>query len=150
MYRRSSLRVISTQNTSSSSMILSETDSKLSEYSSDPSDNNVQRRSRLVRINLPLLLSTSSIVLVMAGLGVVLLFWFAKHTIQPDLADVWREGAFLLDEGTRLEGGFETARLSGLTIASAVVCASSACAVCYTLTRKIKTRNRPSLRRQIP
>ena len=75
----------------------------------------------------------------MAGLSVVLLFWFAKHTIQSDHADVWREGAFLLDEGTRLEGGLEAAKLSGLTIASAVVCASSACAVCYTLTRKIKT-----------
>ena len=75
----------------------------------------------------------------MAGLGAVLLFWFAKYTIQPDLAGIWREGAFLLYKGTRLEGGFEAARLSGRIIASAVVCASSACAVCYTLTRKIKT-----------
>ena len=91
------------------------------------------------RRHVPSVLPTRPIVLVTAGLGAVLLFWFAKHTIQSGLADIWREGAFLLDEGTRLIGGFETARLSGLTIASAVVCASSSSAVCYTLTRKRKT-----------
>ena len=38
--------------------------------------------------------------------------------------EIWKEGTFLLDEGTQLEGDLDAARLTGLTIASAAVSAT--------------------------
>ncbi|TFY71704.1 hypothetical protein EVG20_g1308 [Dentipellis fragilis] len=50
-----------------------------------------------------------------AGFGAALLGWLVSHGTQDSVGQIYREGAFLLDEGQ--EGN--EARLTGLTIASA-------------------------------
>ena len=79
------------------------------------------RHSHLLLFSPTLFLLTFLVVLVTAGLGVTMICWFVIHTRQGGFMDIWTEGAFLLDEGTQLEGNFEAARLAGLTIASAAV-----------------------------
>ena len=78
-------------------------------------------QSHLLLFSPTLFLLTFFVVLVTTGLGAAMIYWFVIHTHQGGLMEVWREGAFLLDEGTRLEGDLEAARLTGLTIASAAV-----------------------------
>lgn len=68
-----------------------------------------------------LVLSTLWVVTASAGLAVTFLIWIVHCITQPRLSEIWKEGAFLLDEGTYMEGGFEASRLMGLTIASASV-----------------------------
>ena len=80
-----------------------------------------ERHRHLLLFSPTLFLLTFLAVLVMAGLGVTMICWFVTHTLQGGLMDIWREGAFLLDEGTQPEGDLEAARLAGLTIASAAV-----------------------------
>ena len=80
-----------------------------------------ERRSHLLLFSPTLFLLTFLVVLVSAGLGVTMICWFVVHTLQGEFMDIWREGAFLLDEGTQSEGDFEAARLAGLTISSAAV-----------------------------
>ena len=79
------------------------------------------RGRRRLHFNTSLFLSTFLVVLVTSGLAALMVFWFARHATQGGLSAAWKRGAFLLDEGTRLEGGLEAARLTGLTIASATV-----------------------------
>ena len=83
-------------------------------------ENNVQHKF-LPQFSPILLLLTFLVVLVTTGIGATMIFWFVTHTRQGGLLEIWREGAFLLDEGTQSEGDFEAARLAGLTIASAAV-----------------------------
>ena len=80
-----------------------------------------ERHNHLLLFSPTLFLLTFLAVLVTAGLGVTMICWFVIHTLQGGLMDIWREGAFLLDEGTQPEGDLEAARLAGLTIASAAV-----------------------------
>ena len=80
-----------------------------------------ERHSNLLLFSPTLFLLTFLVVLVTAGPGVTMICWFVIHTRQGGFMDIWTEGAFLLDEGTQLEGNFEAARLAGLTIASAAV-----------------------------
>ena len=80
-----------------------------------------ERHNHLVLFSPTLFLLTFSVVLITAGLGVTMICWFVTHTLQGRLMDIWREGTFLLDEGTQPEGNLEAARLAGLTIASAAV-----------------------------
>ena len=49
--------------------------------------------------------------------------WFFTHGTQNSLGQVLHDGAFVIKEGTKQEGGIETASLRGLTIASAAVSA---------------------------
>ena len=77
--------------------------------------------SRLLLFSPTLFLLSFFVVLITAGLGVTMIYWFVIHALQGGFMDIWKEGAFLLDEGTQLKGDLEAARLSGLTIASAAV-----------------------------
>ena len=88
-------------------------------------ENNNDRRPRIHIDNISLFLSTFLIVLVTSGLGALIVFWFVRHKTQHSLAAAWKDGAFLLDEVTRLEGGLQAARLTGLTLASATVSTSN-------------------------
>ena len=99
-------------------MLLSRANSDTTEV---PEEKFVDTRSRKFHINTSLFLYTFFVVFATAGLGALMIFWFVRHSTQDSLAAAWKEGAFLLDEGTRLEGGSEAARLTGLTIASAIV-----------------------------
>ena len=85
------------------------------------SSKSIGGRGRRLHFNTSLFLSTFLVVLVTSGLAALMVFWFARHATQGGLSAAWKRGAFLLDEGTRLEGGLEAARLTGLTIASATV-----------------------------
>lgn len=58
-----------------------------------------------------------------AGMATFFILWLVFHKIQSS-EDVWRERAFIVNEGTRLEGEHEAARFVALTIASAAVCTS--------------------------
>lgn len=78
-------------------------------------------QSRTRGLRAPLVLPTLFVVLGSAGIASVLLAWLLLHKLQGSLGDVWRQGAFLLDEGTKLEGGLQSARLTGLIITSAAV-----------------------------
>ena len=80
-----------------------------------------EHHNHLVLFSPTLFLLTFLVVLITAGLGVTMICWFVIHTRQGGFMDIWTEGAFLLDEGTQLEGNLEAARLAGLTIASAAV-----------------------------
>lgn len=73
-------------------------------------------------LSLKLLLPTFIVCLTTAGLGITLIVWLLTHKTQSSLSEVWKDGAFLLDEGTKIEGDLEASRLIGLTIASAAVC----------------------------
>ncbi|KAI0083784.1 hypothetical protein BDY19DRAFT_975585 [Irpex rosettiformis] len=70
------------------------------------------------RLSLALVLPTLIVVLITAGTATALLVWLLAHKRQQTLHDVWTMGAFVLDEGTKLERGNQAARLTGLTISS--------------------------------
>ncbi|KAK7689500.1 hypothetical protein QCA50_007292 [Cerrena zonata] len=68
-------------------------------------------------ISLKLILPTLLVIVGTAGMATLLLLWLLLHRIQNN--NVWKDRAFLLNEGVKLEGGHEAARLLGLTIISA-------------------------------
>lgn len=76
-----------------------------------------------------LFLSTLWVVTAASGLATALLVWIYLHGTQRSIDEIWREGAFLLDEGTHLDGGFPASRLMGLTISSASV-SEDYCLIC--------------------
>ena len=117
MVRSTSSQSLEEQDSSPTSTLLPET-SLGENYTPVESDD---RHSHLLLFSPTLFLLTFFVVLVTTGLGAAMIYWFVIHTHQGGLMEVWREGAFLLDEGTRLEGDLEAARLTGLTIASAAV-----------------------------
>ena len=87
-----------------------------------------EQRSPCLQFSPLLLLLTFLVVLVTAGLDVIVIIWFAKHSHRGGLIALWEEGAFLLDEGAFLldegahfEGNSVAARLTGLTIALSAV-----------------------------
>ena len=105
---------------------LSPTSTLLSATSSgknDTLDESDEHQNHLLQFSPTLLLLTLLAVMITTGLGATMTFWFLAHTHQRGLIEVWKEGAFLLDEGIQLEGKSEAARLTGLTIASASVSA---------------------------
>lgn len=59
-----------------------------------------------------------------AGMATFFLAWLYSHKTQTN-HEIWRDRAFLLNEGTKLEGEHEAARLFGLTISTAAVGSSS-------------------------
>lgn len=63
-----------------------------------------------------------------AGLATLLLAWLLLHEIKGH--NVWRDRAFLVNEGTKLDGGREASRLVGLTISSTSVCRATSVAFC--------------------
>lgn len=73
------------------------------------------------RLSLRILFSTVIVFIATAGIASALLIWLWIHKTQPSITDIWREGAFLLDEGERTEGDLRSGRLLGLTISSAAV-----------------------------
>lgn len=73
-------------------------------------------------LSLQLLLPTITLFIGSAGLAFVLLGWLLTHKTQASIGEVWRDRAFILDEGVKSKGGLEAARLMGLTISSAAVC----------------------------
>ena len=114
----------STPSRNSEEQGLSSTSTLISTISLGEKDMSVEsdeRHNHLVLFSPTLFLLTFLVVLITAGLGVTMIYWFVAHTHQGGLMDIWTEGAFLLDEGTQLEGDLEAARLAGLTIASAAV-----------------------------
>ena len=99
----------------------SPTSTFLSETSSCEKDTLVEKNGQHTFLFSPtLLLLTFLVVITPTGLGVTMIFWFFTHTHQGFMG-LWREGAFLLDEGIEFEGDFKAARLSGLTITTAAV-----------------------------
>lgn len=87
--------------------------SPISELTVDP------RPSR--RLRLSLVLPTLLVVAGSAGFASLFFGWMLSHKTQASLSAVWDDGAFVLDEGSKLEGGHDAARLLALTIASAAV-----------------------------
>ncbi|KAI0273801.1 hypothetical protein BC834DRAFT_1038352 [Gloeopeniophorella convolvens] len=71
------------------------------------------------RLSLRLVAPAILVVVITAGIASALLAWLIIHSTQPSLKRVWQDKAFLLDEGTKIEGGQKAARLMGLTISSA-------------------------------
>ena len=71
-------------------------------------------------LSLRLLLPTIFLFIGSAGLGFLLLYWLIVHRTQTVQA-IWHDRAFILDEGVKIEGGLQAARLTGLTISSAAV-----------------------------
>ncbi|KAA1476755.1 hypothetical protein DENSPDRAFT_933242 [Dentipellis sp. KUC8613] len=75
------------------------------------------------------LLPALLVFVITAGFGTALVVWLLQHETQSSLAQIFRDGAFLLDEGVRevtpislasARSGLNTeGRLTGLTIASA-------------------------------
>ena len=124
---------IETQGATPSAMLLSRANSDTTEV---PEEKFVDTHSREFHINTSLFLYTFFVVFATAGLGALMIFWFVRHSTQDSLAAAWKEGAFLLDEGTRLEGGSEAARLTGLTIASAIV-SDIGCGFSFALTQAL-------------
>lgn len=79
-----------------------------------------RRRSVGLKIILPAAIAFSST----AGMATFFLAWLCSHNTQ-NIHEIWRDRAFLLNEGTKLEGEAEAARLFGLTISTAAVRNSS-------------------------
>ncbi|KAI0273802.1 hypothetical protein BC834DRAFT_966272 [Gloeopeniophorella convolvens] len=76
-----------------------------------------QRRQQL---SLQLIAPAILVAVITAGIASALLAWLIVHSSQSSLTEVWQDKAFLLDEGTKVEGDSgRTARLMGLTISSA-------------------------------
>ena len=117
MARPTSSQNLEEQGSSSISPLLS----TVSLAEKDTLDESNEHHISLLRFSPTLLILTFLVVLVTAGLGVTMVFWFFTHTHQGGLIEIWKEGVFLLDEGIQLEGESKAARLTGLTIASATV-----------------------------
>ena len=114
----------STPSRNSEEQGLSSTSTLISTISLGEKDMSVEsdeRHNHLVLFSPTLFLLTFLVVLITAGLGVTMIYWFVAHTRQGGFMEIWKEGTFLLDEGTQLEGNLEAARLAGLTIASTAV-----------------------------
>lgn len=65
------------------------------------------------------MLPTALVIIGSAGAATVFLHWMLFHQMPGQR--VWQDKAFHLDEGTKLHGENEAARLFGLTISSAAV-----------------------------
>ena len=76
-------------------------------------------RGRRLNLSLKFLVPTIIVVVGSAGMATLLLVWLLIHNTAK--GRIWKEKAFFLDEGTKLEGDQEAARLLGLTITSAAV-----------------------------
>lgn len=76
---------------------------------------------RVRQLNIGVVFSTAVVVIGTAGIATTLVIWLISHKVQHSFTDVWREGAFLLDEGERTEGGLRSGRLLGLAISSTAV-----------------------------
>ncbi|CAL1714890.1 unnamed protein product [Somion occarium] len=74
-------------------------------------------QGRRQRLSLTLIFPTILVVIGTAGVATLFLLCLLLHKTQAN--DVWRDRAFIVDEGTKLEGGRAAARLLGLTISSA-------------------------------
>jgi hypothetical protein len=77
-----------------------------------------------VRSTLRLLVPMLLVVVPIAGLASVLLGWLLLHRVTKPL-DAPMDNSFLVDEGTRMEGGLQSARLTGLTISALAVSKAS-------------------------
>ena len=119
MYRSTSSQNLEEQALSPSTKLLSST-------SPDKKDTVVEsggRHGHLLRFSPTLFLLTFLVVMTTAGLGTTILFWFFAHAYHRGFTEIWREGAFLLDEGLQQNNGESgIARLTGLALASAAVC----------------------------
>ena len=73
------------------------------------------------RLSFAIIIPAVVVILVTAGTATTLLVWLLTHKTQRTLHDVWTDGAFVLDEGTKFERGNQAAKLTGLTISSAAV-----------------------------
>lgn len=78
--------------------------------------------STLHHLNLGVVLPTLIVILLTGGIASVFLVWILTHRTSTDS---WHQGAFLLDEGERTDGGLLSGRLMGLTISSAAVSLSA-------------------------
>lgn len=78
-------------------------------------------RAQTHRLNFRVVLSAIIVFSGTAGLATALLIWLAIHTIQPTFADVWNDGAFLLNEGERTEGSLRSGRLLGSSAAVSAI-----------------------------
>lgn len=76
------------------------------------------QRKIVVGMNWYLALPTLIVVIVSGGLASLLLYWLISHKPAWE-SSIIQDGAFLLNEGITTKGDIETARLMGLTIASA-------------------------------
>ena len=76
-------------------------------------------RGRRLNLSLKFLVPTIIVFVGSAGMATLLLVWLLIHNTAK--GRIWKEKAFFLDEGTKLEGDQEAARLLGLTITSAAV-----------------------------
>lgn len=75
---------------------------------------------RLEMLSLKLVIPTALVIIGSAGAATLFLHWLLLHQVRG--RNVWQDHAFHLDEGTKLHGENEAARLFGLTISSAAVC----------------------------
>lgn len=74
---------------------------------------------RRFKLGLKLFALTILVIIGSAGMATFFLLWQLLH--QTDGRNAWKDKAFFLDEGTKMEGDQEAARLLGLTISSAAV-----------------------------
>lgn len=92
-----------------------------SQYSSGSRSFRIDHTLPRQRLRLRLLLPTLAVVLGTAGFAILLIIWLLTHKTQASLSEVYKQRAFLLNEGTKVEGDIEAGRLIGLTITSAAV-----------------------------